>query len=77
MKLDNNTSTDLTEALTTTTTIVATAHGLVAGDYIVNRTRANAVREVLTVPNANSFTVAAVTGQVSGDTFSKFISQVV
>lgn len=65
VKLDNGSSTDLTEAGTNTTTINATAHGLVAGDYIVNRTRSNAVREVLTVPSANQFTVATVTGQVS------------
>ena len=65
VKLDNGSSTDLTEAGTNTTTINATAHGLVAGDYIVNRTRSNAVREVLTTPSADQFTVATVTGQVS------------
>lgn len=69
---DTNTSTDLCESGTTTTTIVATAHGLSTGDYIVNRTRSNAVRQV-TVLTANTFTVDAVTSQTNGDTFSKFI----
>ena len=48
------------EATTTTTTVKATAHGLVTGDYIVNRTRSNAVREI-TYVDANTFTVSAVT----------------
>jgi len=69
--IDNNTSTDTAEASTNSTTINATAHGLVTGDHIVNRTRGNAVRQV-TVVNANQFTVEAVTSQASGDTFSKF-----
>lgn len=69
--IDNNTSTDTMEATKTTTTVKATAHGLASGDHIVNRTRGNAVREV-TVVDANTFTVQAVTSQASGDTFSKF-----
>lgn len=69
--LDDNSSTDTMEAGTNTTTVVATAHGLLNGDYIVNRTRNNEVREI-TLIDANSFTVEAVTGQTSGDTFSKF-----
>jgi len=69
--IDNNTSTDTMEATTTTTTVKATAHGLTTGDHIVNRSRSNAVREV-TVVDANTFTVQAVTSQASGDTFSKF-----
>lgn len=71
VKLDDNTSTDSMEATTTTTTVKATAHGLATGDYIVNRSRSNAVR-VIAVVDADHFTVEAVTGQVSGDTFSKF-----
>jgi hypothetical protein len=59
------------EATTNTTTVKATAHGLVTGDHIVNRTRSNAVRQV-TVVDADTFTVQAVTSQTSGDTFSKF-----
>lgn len=77
VKLDDNTSTDTMEAGTNTTTINATAHGLVVGDYIVNRTRSNAVREVLTVPTADQFTVEAVTGQTNTDTFSKFVAKAV
>ena len=69
--LDDNTSTDLMEAGTTTTNITAGTHGLVTGDYITNRTRANAVRKVTKVDNDN-FTVEAVTAQTNGDTFSKF-----
>lgn len=65
VKLNDGSITDTMEASTNTTTVNATAHGLVAGDYIVNRTRSNAVREVLTVPSANQFTVSAVTGQTS------------
>ena len=69
--LDDNSSTDLTEAGTTTTNITATTHGLVTGDYITNRTRANAVRKITYVDDDN-FTVEAVTSQTTGDTFSKF-----
>lgn len=71
LTIDDGTSTDTMEATTTDTTVKATAHGLTTGDHIVNRTRSNAVREV-TVVDANTFTVQSVTGQVSGDTFSKF-----
>jgi len=71
IKLDDNSSTDTTEAGTNTTTINATTHGLSTGDYIVNRTRSNAVRKV-TVVDPNQFTVEAVASQTNGDTFSKF-----
>lgn len=69
--LDNNTSTDTMESGTTTTDVVATAHGLADGDYIVNRTRSNAVRKI-TYVDADNFTVEAVPSQTNGDTFSKF-----
>lgn len=72
--VDNNSSTDTMEGGTTTTNVNATAHGLVTGDYIVNRTRSNAVRQITKVDDDN-FTVEAVTSQTNGDTFSKFISQ--
>ncbi len=75
VKLDNNAVTDAMEASTTTTTVKATTHWLLVGDYIVNRTRSNAVREILTVPDWNTFTVDSVTGQVSWDTFSTFVTQ--
>lgn len=35
------------------------------------------MREVLTVPSVDQFTVAAVASQTSGDTFSKFVAKVV
>lgn len=76
VRLDDNTSTDTMEATTTTTTVKATAHGLSVGDFIVNRTRSEA-RKVLTVPDVDSFTVDAVAGQTSGDTFSKGVDQLV
>jgi len=69
--LDDNTSTDSMEVGTTTTNVTATAHGLATGDYVVNRTRSNAVRKI-TYVDANNFTVEEVTSQTSGDTFSKF-----
>jgi len=68
--LDNNTSTDTMEAATTTTTVKATAHGLVDDDWIVNRTR-SAARQI-TYVDPDTFTVLAVTGQTVGDSFSKF-----
>jgi len=73
IKLDNNTSIDTCEGGTTTTNITATAHALITGDYIVNRTRSNAVRQITKV-NDDNFTVEAVTSQTNGDTFSKFAS---
>lgn len=74
VKVDDNSSTDTMEGGTTTTNVTATAHGLITGDYIVNRTRSNAVRQITYVDDDN-FTVAAVTSQTSGDTFSKFIEK--
>ena len=73
VKVDKNTSTDTTEVGTNTTNIKATAHGLVTGDYIVNRTRSNAVRKI-TYVDPDNFTVLAVASQTSGDTFSKFVA---
>lgn len=76
--VDKNTSTLTTTALTTTTTVVTTTpHGLAVGDYVTNRTRSNAVRQVATVLSTTSYTVAAVTGQTSGDSLSKFVTQLV
>ena len=76
VQTDRNTSTDTTEAGTNTTNIKATAHGLLTGDYIVNRSRSNAVRKITWV-NADNFTVDTVTAQTSGDTFSKFVTKAV
>ena len=72
--LDNNTSTDTMEGGTNTTTVVATAHGLSNGDWIVNRTR-GAARQIVYV-DPNTFTIEAIAGQTDGDTFSKFATQV-
>ena len=69
--LDDNTSTDTMEAGTTTTNVTATGHGLSTGDYITNRTRNNEVRKI-TVVDPDNFTVEAIAGQTTGDTFSKF-----
>jgi SPP1 family predicted phage head-tail adaptor len=64
---------DTSETGTTTTNIKMTTHGMANGDYIVNSSRSNAVRQV-TVVDANNVTVTAVTGQSSGDTILKFIA---
>lgn len=77
VSLDDNSSVGITEGGTNTTTIVLTGHGLSVDDYIVNRTRSNAVRRVLTVPDPNTFTVEEVASQTSGDTISFFVEQVV
>lgn len=74
--LDDGSSTDLTEAGTNTTNITIVGHGLATGDYIVNRTRSNAVREITKV-NDDNFTVTTVTGQTTGDTLSLFVVQAV
>lgn len=68
--LDDNSSTDTCEAGTTTTNITAALHGLVSGDWIVNRTRSQARQ--ITFVDVNNFTVGAVASQTTGDTFSKF-----
>lgn len=69
--IDDNSATDTMEAGTTTTNVKATGHGLSTGDYITNRTRSNAVREITKVDDDN-FTVGEIAGQTDGDTFSKF-----
>lgn len=63
---------DSAEAATTTTTIKMAAHGLVVGDLICNTTRGSAYRLVLTRPDADTITVAAVTSQASGDVIEKY-----
>lgn len=75
VKLDDWSVTDTMESWTTTTLVNATDHWLSVWDYIVNRTRSNAVRAVLTVPDVDSFTVEAVTSQTNWDTFSTFVEQ--
>ena len=73
---DKNTSSSAAEAGTTTTNIKITAHGLVSGDYITNRTRSNAVRKVTYVDDDN-VTVDTVASQTSGDTISFFVDKTV
>lgn len=59
---------------TTTTTLKLTAHNLTVGSYIVNRSRGRETRKVLTVPDANTVTISAITNQVVGDTILKYNS---
>jgi len=68
---------DAAEAATSATTIVMTTHGLVVGDLIINTTRANAVRLVLTRPDADSITVDSVTDQADGDTIETYKTELV
>jgi hypothetical protein len=65
---------DAAEAGTTTTNLTMASHGLVTGDLIVNTSRSNAVR-LVTYLNANNVTVAAVTGQTTGDTIEVYKTQ--
>lgn len=69
--LDDGSTTAAAEVGTTTANIKVTGHGLSDGDYVVNRTRSNAVREI-TYVDADNFTVEAVTGQTNGDSISFF-----
>lgn len=71
IKLDDQTTTHPAEAGTNATNITITGHGLATGDYITNRSRSDAVREV-TYVDANNVTVESVTGQTNGDTISYF-----
>lgn len=70
--LDNNSTTKAAEATTNATTVKITAHGFAVGDHVVNRSRSNAVRQILTVADADHYTVDSVSGQTSGDTISYF-----
>jgi len=63
-----------TETNTTETTIYITNHGLVIGDYIVNRSKNNSIRKVLTIVDSNSFTVDTLTNQTVGDTIELYKS---
>jgi hypothetical protein len=74
--LDDNSSNAAAEAGTTATNITITGHGLETDDYIVNRTRSNAVRKITKVDDDN-FTVETVSSQTSGDTISFFVEQAV
>lgn len=71
VRIDDNSLTNSAEVGTNTTNIKITAHGFSTGDHIINRTRANAVREI-TVVDANNFTVETVASQTSTDSISHF-----
>ena len=58
---------DILESGTTATNITIANHGLESGDYIVNTTRGNALREVAVV-DVDNVSVSAVTNQTDGDT---------
>lgn len=60
------------ESGTTTTNIKWTAHGLVNGDRIINKTRSGEIREI-TFVDADNFTVETITGQTVGDEIVKEI----
>jgi hypothetical protein len=64
----NSTTYKTAEAGTSATTVNITAHGLKVNDVVINIDR-NTQRQVLTVPNGNSFTVSSVASQTSGDEF--------
>jgi len=51
---------------TTTTNIEITNHGLITGDYIINRTRDYIIQSITKVDN-NNFTVTAIPGQTQND----------
>lgn len=58
---------------TSPTQIIITNHGLVTGDYIINKTRENAKRKV-TVINANTLQVDAVENQNEDDEFELYFT---
>lgn len=62
--------TELAEVGTDSTTIVITGHGLNNNDLIFNSTRSAA--RVVTVVDANTLSVSAVTGQTDGDSIDLF-----
>lgn len=61
---------DTSEVGTTTTNIKMTNHGMLTGDYIINTSRSNAVRQITKV-DTNNITVALVASQTTGDTILK------
>lgn len=70
ISLDDNGTTAVAGAGTTTTNIELTGHGLSNGDHVVNRTT-GVVREV-TVVDPNNLTVEADAAMAPGDTISFF-----
>ncbi len=68
---------DICATGSTDTNITATGHLISTGQYIVNVTRNDAIREVLTVPDANNFTVDIVTGMTVNDIFDKYTNDTI
>ena len=64
---------DIAESGTTTTNIKMVAHGMTNGDFIINKSRSNAVRSI-TVVDLDNITVAAITGQTTADSIDKRIA---
>jgi phage-related protein len=62
---------DVAETGTTTTTLKMTSHGLVSGNYIVNITRNNTIRQVTKV-DSSTLTVPEIIGQTNGDIIYKY-----
>ena len=62
---------DVAEDGTTITNIKMTSHGLVDGDWIVNRTRNNAYRKVIKIDD-NNVIATSIADQTSGDTIIKY-----
>ena len=62
---------DIADVGTTETNITMTGHGLVNGDWILNKTRYNEYRQV-TVVDVNNITVTTITGQTIGDEILKY-----
>lgn len=69
--INDGTGSHTAESGTNTTTIKWTAHGLTTGAWIINTTRSNTARQV-TVVDANTLTIQAITSQTSGDTITWF-----
>lgn len=62
---------DVAESGTTSTNIAMTSHGLVTGDFIVNRDRRSEVRKV-TVVDADNIVVESIEGQSVDDNIDKY-----
>lgn len=71
VEVEDATHTHAAEAGTNATNIKITGHGQQTGDYIVNRSKSNALRQIVRVDDDN-MTVASVTGQAAGNTIGFF-----
>lgn len=62
---------DTAELGTNTTNITMVGHGLSTGDYIINTSRSDALRQITKVDDDN-ITVSSVTDQTDGDSIKKY-----